>query len=95
MDNISSCTFREQQDFNFGGMVGHSHPNETLKNFNVQVGFNNDEVVIDKDSRKEGGLYNFTIGGKLYENICLELVLTGTFIRQLFNQFVTSCNVLL
>lgn len=92
-NNISSCTFREQQDFNFGGMVGHSHPNETLKNFNVQVGFNNDEVVIDKDSRKEGGLYNFTIGGKLYENICLELVLTGTFIRQLFNQFVTSCNV--
>ena len=47
-NNISSCTFREQQDFNFGGMVGHSHPNETLKNFNVQVGFNNDEVVIDK-----------------------------------------------
>lgn len=91
--NISSGTFREMQDFNFGGMVGHSHPNETLKNFNVQVGFNNDEVVIDKDSRKEGGFYNFTIGGKLYENICLELVLTGTFIRQLFNQFVTSCNV--
>ena len=91
--NISSGTFRDMQDFNFDGMVGHSHPNETLKNFNVQVGFNNDEVVIDKDSRKEGGFYNFTIGGKLYENICLELVLTGTFIRQLFNQFVTSCNV--
>ena len=91
--NISSGTFRDTQDFNFGGMVGHSHPHETLKNFNVQVGFNNDEVVIDKDSRKEGGFYNFTIGGKLYENICLELVLTGTFIRQLFNQFVTSCNV--
>lgn len=91
--NISSGTFRDTQDFNFGGMVGHSHPHETLKNFNVQVGFNNDEVVIDKDSRKEGGFYNFTIGGKLYENICLELVLAGTFIRQLFNQFVTSCNV--
>ena len=94
-NNISNGTFRDLKDYDYDGVICHSHPTRTLKKFKVPVGFNNDDVKIDIGSRQENGLYTIILDNEEYKDVSFEDLLASPFINRLFQQFVTAPNMYL
>lgn len=92
-NNISNGTFRDIKDYDYDGVICHSHPTTRLKKFKVPVGFNNDEVKIDFSVRNETGLYTFILDNEEYKDLSFEDLVSTPFINRLFQQFVKVPNV--